>query len=816
MLGWFAETTLVAAGLAALALVLGAARWFRLAPEARHALWLVVLVKFLLPPVVAWPWAASDRPTVPSPPTLAARPSFPTVPEPFVAAPPALVEPEGAAGPLDIVLTDPSESPAGSVGGDPPTPPVVALDPPRRAATTPADPAPAEPASPLPVARPGLRWRSLLLGGWLVGTTVVAAWGGARIHRVRRRIRRATPAEPWLRDEVAAVSTRLGIVAPPRVLVVAGLPTPLLWCLGRPRLVVPHLLDELEPAARAGLLAHELAHLVRRDHWVVWLELAAGLIWWWNPVFRFARRRLRDEAEAACDARVVRAFPTHRFAYAEALVQVCERHAGTVPPLPALGIGGPGAARTLEARLLMILRDPIRPPSRWLPLSALALLALSLPTWTLGQQDPARPADPPKAEASKVDAPQPPRSGSAVGDVVEDVTKRPPDIADPSKPSQPAQRGAKTADPTDLPGESNPPPADGKRSPSRLQARRNIQAAEVARAEAERDRLQAIADRDAAHAKRNIVSQGVADDAQASLKVADAAVAIEKAKLAEADMPLDPADLGPTLNSRRDPRDLPVLQARRAIQIAEVERVEAQLRLAEAVSARNNALNKRIPNSVASEEIQKAEGESMVAKAVVAREKARLAEAEALLDQAKPPRAAEPSEATSSGKPPAVLSDYRDQVELAELQVEVKRVEMQRAGAKADRARRSLDARTPLAREGRITQNEIMDTRNDLAEAQDEVKTKEIETREAELRLKQARRRANFEEVRLKRLAERTRGEMDRTARLFRSGVKTVRDVEDIQGRYDDLMFQLDPNYGPAPESTREPAQPRQPDKSPR
>ncbi len=49
----------------------------------------------------------------------------------------------------------------------------------------------------------------------------------------------------------------------------------------------------------------------------------------------------------------------------------------------------------------MILRDPIRPPSRWLPLLALVLLALAVPAWTLGQQDPARPAEPPQAEAAK-------------------------------------------------------------------------------------------------------------------------------------------------------------------------------------------------------------------------------------------------------------------------------------------------------------------------------------------------------------------------------------------------------------------------------
>ena len=55
MLLWFAETTLVAGVLAALAIVGGRLR--RIPPSARHALWLVVLIKFLTPPLVCWPWA---------------------------------------------------------------------------------------------------------------------------------------------------------------------------------------------------------------------------------------------------------------------------------------------------------------------------------------------------------------------------------------------------------------------------------------------------------------------------------------------------------------------------------------------------------------------------------------------------------------------------------------------------------------------------------------------------------------------------------------------------------------------------------------
>ena len=52
---WLILHTVMTAALAGV--VVAASRWFRLGPAARHLLWLIVLIKFLTPPVVYWPWA---------------------------------------------------------------------------------------------------------------------------------------------------------------------------------------------------------------------------------------------------------------------------------------------------------------------------------------------------------------------------------------------------------------------------------------------------------------------------------------------------------------------------------------------------------------------------------------------------------------------------------------------------------------------------------------------------------------------------------------------------------------------------------------
>ena len=58
MLWWTVQNLAVTALLAGLVAL--ASRVCRVGPVGRHALWLVVLVKLLTPPLVVWPWAVRD------------------------------------------------------------------------------------------------------------------------------------------------------------------------------------------------------------------------------------------------------------------------------------------------------------------------------------------------------------------------------------------------------------------------------------------------------------------------------------------------------------------------------------------------------------------------------------------------------------------------------------------------------------------------------------------------------------------------------------------------------------------------------------
>jgi beta-lactamase regulating signal transducer with metallopeptidase domain len=375
VLWWLAETTVVAGLLAGIAAGLG--RWRRMDASTRHLLWLLVLVKLVLPPFFRAPWSLPVPASVagwlraPEPRPALAGP----IPSRAVARPADLPEAIEAPAEPDFraVLASLEAAPEVAPELTPATiEPAAAIEDPTASPDAP-EPAPLSfPAWPLH------RWLLVVWGGVALGLVVRET---VRIVRFRGRLRQAVPAPEWLVAEAEQLAARLD-VHPPELLVVPGLGTPLLWCLGRPRLLVPgYLIKSIDAARWRGILAHELAHLRRGDHWVGRLELAAGLVWWWNPVYWVARRRIDAEAELACDAWVVQVLPDDRLNYAEVLLQICSKFSLAGSPSPALGVAGSG--RFFERRLRMLLDDQV-PRRRPLPLllAIFALALLAVPSWT--------------------------------------------------------------------------------------------------------------------------------------------------------------------------------------------------------------------------------------------------------------------------------------------------------------------------------------------------------------------------------------------------------------------------------------------------
>ena len=221
---------------------------------------------------------------------------------------------------------------------------------------------------------------------WLVGTAGLLAWTAVRVIRFRRTLARVLrPAPAWLQRQAAEIGRDLGLSRIPELHVAAARVTPMVWWAGgRVRVLIPALLlTGMGSGELRAILAHELAHVRRRDHLVRWLEWLACTVFWWNPVAWWARQRLQIAEEACCDQLAVAAGGSCRKTYANALLRVVASTSeppGFRPLLPASAAGGAGRTRPLERRIRMIVSTDTRPPApRWLRTTGRLALLCALP-----------------------------------------------------------------------------------------------------------------------------------------------------------------------------------------------------------------------------------------------------------------------------------------------------------------------------------------------------------------------------------------------------------------------------------------------------
>ena len=259
----------------------------------------------------------------------------------------------------------------------------------------------------------GWSWEQLVLAVVLAGALGWWTLALSRIMRFQRLMKEIEPASEEWQSCTAELGNRLGLAEAPTLCLVPGRVPPMLWAIGgRPKLLVPcELWSETSLEGRTGLLLHELAHLKRRDHWVRWLELFVGGLYWWHPAVWWVRRLLREAEEQCCDAWVIWAMPRGAKTYATALLAAIEfvSRARTAPAT-SLAASGNGHVSCLKRRLKMIVRA--RTPKGLSSAGRLAVLGLSMfllplaPSWgqksdSEAKQDEGRREDKSRATAER-------------------------------------------------------------------------------------------------------------------------------------------------------------------------------------------------------------------------------------------------------------------------------------------------------------------------------------------------------------------------------------------------------------------------------
>lgn len=191
-------------------------------------------------------------------------------------------------------------------------------------------------------------WPATLAIGYLLGCAVFLgrlAIGWRAMRRVARASRPSALAVDGPIYESPAVATplTLGVVAP--------------------RIVLPATWTTWSEETRGAVLAHERAHVRRRDPLVSLLAHLNRCVFWCHPLAWWLERTLAETAEEACDDAGVRAVGEPG-RYAEVLIAVADavRHQGGRVAWQGLGVNGTGL---LSQRIDRVLRGELSPAVSW-------------------------------------------------------------------------------------------------------------------------------------------------------------------------------------------------------------------------------------------------------------------------------------------------------------------------------------------------------------------------------------------------------------------------------------------------------------------
>ncbi|MEM9368922.1 MAG: M56 family metallopeptidase [Planctomycetota bacterium] len=169
-------------------------------------------------------------------------------------------------------------------------------------------------------------WRGLLLAGWSLGTVALLSVAFRRHAKFSHLVSESRLATANLVDDANSIASKMGLSACPQVRTTDVRVSPLVTGAWRQRVILlpRNLLVELSRDQMRTVLAHELAHILRRDHLIQLLKFSILAVQWWNPIAWFASRQLEHAQEACCDAWVVWALPEHRRAYGQTLLRTVE------------------------------------------------------------------------------------------------------------------------------------------------------------------------------------------------------------------------------------------------------------------------------------------------------------------------------------------------------------------------------------------------------------------------------------------------------------------------------------------------------------
>ena len=172
---------------------------------------------------------------------------------------------------------------------------------------------------------------------WLLGALVLATWLVVKLRQLRgaHREKAEEDALPtWFGKLLADTAEKLNLRRVPEVAFSETVVCPAVFGIFRPILLLPK--ENITGFSRKDtehILLHELAHIKRGDLWVHSVYMVLQVVYWFNPMLWFVRRQLRHLRELCCDATVGRILQEKTADYRQTILENARRFlAKTVEP----------------------------------------------------------------------------------------------------------------------------------------------------------------------------------------------------------------------------------------------------------------------------------------------------------------------------------------------------------------------------------------------------------------------------------------------------------------------------------------------------
>lgn len=190
-------------------------------------------------------------------------------------------------------------------------------------------------------AKQSITWKVYMLCVWGAGAIILGFWLVLRLRALRREhLNGQSNLSERLQALLRSTAEKIGVRKVPQVIVTERVCCPAVFGVFKPVLLLPaEKFEQTNEQDAEHIFLHELAHIKRGDLIVHALYMILQIAYWFNPLLWLIRKHMQNLRELCCDATVARILREKTAGYRQTLLETARRLVAE-PVDPGLGLLG--------------------------------------------------------------------------------------------------------------------------------------------------------------------------------------------------------------------------------------------------------------------------------------------------------------------------------------------------------------------------------------------------------------------------------------------------------------------------------------------